>query len=284
MSDHCTWMYVWDNFLENNPKLKGKPIVSIVFEDTGDTFTEECLLLKRFRRNPIKVNEFVYPLHGNTQYLSKQDVQSIIKGLKGLLNSIEFVDPTEKGKYELRVSKNPPDNTINNKQTDTNQTQNQENNQQTNENKTMKQTIRLTESDLHKLIKEVVNELDLKTYANAAKDDFEDKLYYSEELNREMLQLSDEHTLWKINNGVNDEYYYMVENGLHDLTRKFGTQFYALGRSGRHICVDDTPKNRKRYGKMVAAVEDAERSIIDFFNSERSLDESITRAIRKLLR
>lgn len=63
VSDHCTWMYVWDNFLENNPKLKGKPIVSIVFEDTGDTFTEDCLLIKRFRRNPIKVNEFVYPLH-----------------------------------------------------------------------------------------------------------------------------------------------------------------------------------------------------------------------------
>jgi hypothetical protein len=148
----------------------------------------------------------------------------------------------------------------------------------------MKQTIRLNESDLRNLIKEALNKLDWKTYANAAKDDFEDKLYYSEELNREMLQLSDEHTLWKIKNGANDEYYYMVENGLDGLTRKFGTQFYALGRSGRHICVDDTPENRKRYGKMVAAVEEVERSIIDLFNGERSLDESITRAIRKLLR
>jgi hypothetical protein len=35
---------------------------------------------------------------------------------------------------------------------------------------------------------------------------------------------------------------------------------------------------------MVAAVEEVERSIIDLFNGERSLDESITRAIRKLLR
>lgn len=74
------------------------------------------------------------------------------------MNSTEFVGPTEKGKYELRVSKNPPDNTINNKQTDTNQTQNQENNQQTNENKTMnkKQTIRLNESQLKNMVSEVV--------------------------------------------------------------------------------------------------------------------------------
>ena len=31
VSNHCTRLYVWDNFLEENPKCKGMPIVSIVF-------------------------------------------------------------------------------------------------------------------------------------------------------------------------------------------------------------------------------------------------------------
>jgi len=43
------------------------------------------------------------------------------------------------------------------------------NNNKTNENRNMKQTIRLTESDLHNLIREAINELDWRTYANAAK-------------------------------------------------------------------------------------------------------------------
>jgi hypothetical protein len=54
-------MYILDEILEQNPKDKGKPIISLVFEDEGSTFDERCLLLKRFRRNPIKVQEFVFP-------------------------------------------------------------------------------------------------------------------------------------------------------------------------------------------------------------------------------
>jgi hypothetical protein len=62
ISNHCTWMYILDEILEQNPKDKGKPIISLVFEDEGSTFDERCLLLKRFRRNPIKVQEFVFPI------------------------------------------------------------------------------------------------------------------------------------------------------------------------------------------------------------------------------
>ena len=149
-------MYVWDNFLEQNPKHKGKPIVSIVFEDSGDTFSEECLILKRFRRNPIKVNEFVFPLHGNAQYLSKQDVQTIINGLKGLRNSTSFVDQTGKSNHEIRVSQNPSSGRTTSNQNKTN-TENK-NNQEIKENKTMKkkEVVRLNESQLHRIIKESV--------------------------------------------------------------------------------------------------------------------------------
>ena len=52
----------------------------------------------------------------------------------------------------------------------------------------LKSIVRLTESDLHRLVKRMVLEsLELKTY-------------YSEELRKEMLELSDEHVLWHIKN------------------------------------------------------------------------------------
>ena len=40
ISNHCTRLRVWDEILEKNPKWKGKPIISIVFEDDEDTFDE----------------------------------------------------------------------------------------------------------------------------------------------------------------------------------------------------------------------------------------------------
>lgn len=69
ISNHSTRLYVWDDMLEKNSKWKGLPIVSIVFEDIKDTFDEdECLTLKRFRRKPIKIKEYVYNLQGNPQF------------------------------------------------------------------------------------------------------------------------------------------------------------------------------------------------------------------------
>lgn len=74
VSNHCTRLYVWDNFLEKNQKCKGMPIISIVFEDNEDTFIEEdCLVLKRYRKKPIKVKEYVYRLQGNPQFIDKND-------------------------------------------------------------------------------------------------------------------------------------------------------------------------------------------------------------------
>lgn len=43
VSNHCTYMYVWDNYFEKNPKHKGMNIVSLVFEDSGNTATTDCL-------------------------------------------------------------------------------------------------------------------------------------------------------------------------------------------------------------------------------------------------
>lgn len=56
LSNHCTRLYVWDDILEKNPKWKGLPIVSIVFEDIEVTFNEvEYLTLKRFRKKQSRL-------------------------------------------------------------------------------------------------------------------------------------------------------------------------------------------------------------------------------------
>ena len=41
VSNHCTRLRVWDYMLEKNPKWKGKPIISIVFED-GEQSSEKA--------------------------------------------------------------------------------------------------------------------------------------------------------------------------------------------------------------------------------------------------
>ena len=143
VSNHCTRLYVWDNFLEENPKCKGMPIVSIVFEDEEDTFIEEeCLVLKRNRKKPVKVKEYVYRLQGNPHFIEKNDEKLIIQSIKNI--SGQYIDKTGKSESFLRVSRNPGTN------------ENKQYNKNTNMNKKL---IRLTESDLHKIVKEAVNKI-----------------------------------------------------------------------------------------------------------------------------
>ena len=150
VSNHCTWLYKWDEILEKNPKWKGKPIVSIVFEDSGNTFSNKCLVLRRFRMKPIKVMEYVYPLQGNPQFITPQDERLIINGIKQIQGG-KYTDLTNKcSEPILRISQNPPDvpptKTMNNN----------ENKQYKSNTKMNKKIIRLTESDLHKIVKESV--------------------------------------------------------------------------------------------------------------------------------
>ena len=143
ISNHCTRLRVWDDILEKNPKWKGKPIISIVFEDNEDTFDEvDCLALKRYRMKPIKVTEYVYRLQGDPQLITPQDEQLIINGIKQIQNG-RYTDATNKcAEPILRVSQNPPSTPPNNRL-----------NCNLNMNKKL---IRLTESDLHKIVKELV--------------------------------------------------------------------------------------------------------------------------------
>ena len=93
-------MKVWDDMLNKNPKWKGKPIVSIVFEDNGNTFTEDCLFSLGYRKRPIKVQEYVYE---STQ-LGKRDINLIVQSIINLSKSNNYIDQTEKCKFYNRGS------------------------------------------------------------------------------------------------------------------------------------------------------------------------------------
>ena len=164
VSNHCTWLYVWDNFLEQNPKCKGMPIVSIVFEDNGTTFAEDCLVLKRNRRKPIKVMEYVYSLNGDANYLSKQDEKGIIDNIRRINGS--YVDSTNKSVPYQRISKNPDNGDKEGTETimDNNTDIKTENNMR---------RYRLTESRLRGMIREAVKGVLNESFVNSGDDKFD---------------------------------------------------------------------------------------------------------------
>ena len=103
ISNHCTWMKIWDNYLQKNPQDAKRNILSLVFEDGEDTYTEECLFTVTERKKPIRVTEYVL----KSASLSKQDVKMIIGSLQQMMTTNKFNEPTGKGERFDRISVNP---------------------------------------------------------------------------------------------------------------------------------------------------------------------------------
>lgn len=84
------------------------------------------------------------------------------------------------------------------------------------------------------------------------------------------LELHDHHTLWKIHEKFNENRYYdEVDIAIMEIEQHFkNLKIFCLGRSGRHVCVEDTPINRRRYNHLVTYAEKLEQEIIDYFNNE----------------
>ena len=191
ISNHCSYMYVWDNFLEKNPKSKGMKIVSIVFEEKEDTFHPNCLVLNRDRKKPIVVEEFVYPLHGNANFLTKDEVKNIIKSLKAIGTTNKFKEVTSKGIVNKRISINPTSQNVsvdiygNNVYTTDNEpgvdfiSESIYNSKEIKENRNMnkKQTIRINENQLRQIVTESVKKVLKENYMPWTKDDFYEFVY-----------------------------------------------------------------------------------------------------------
>ena len=103
ISNHCTWMKIWDNYLQKNPQDAKRNILSLVFEDGEDTYTEECLFTVTKRKKPIRVTEYVF----NSASLSKQDIKMIIGSLQQMMTTNKFNEPTGKGERFDRISVSP---------------------------------------------------------------------------------------------------------------------------------------------------------------------------------
>lgn len=89
-----------------------------------------------------------------------------------------------------------------------------------------------------------------------------------------MLELSDKQIMWEFNNDdftqdpkFDDIYYLMVQEELRVFKEETGVEISLLGRSGRHICIDDTPKNRKRYYELQNIVTEKIKKFIELVNN-----------------
>ena len=89
------------------------------------------------------------------------------------------------------------------------------------------------------------------------------------------LELHNHRTIWSINKPFGlDDYADQICLAKLDMQEHFkDLQVYYLGRSGRHVCVEDTQVNRRRYHVLVEYAKKMEQNVIDYFNNEYELEE-----------
>lgn len=82
------------------------------------------------------------------------------------------------------------------------------------------------------------------------------------------IELSDKHTLWNIEGHISDEEYSaQVEDALSRFEEETGTKAYCLGRSGRHVCVENTYANASRLDELREKQHTIENNMVEFINS-----------------
>ena len=94
------------------------------------------------------------------------------------------------------------------------------------------------------------------------------KTYYSEDLRKDMLELSDDRVLWKLTTSFDEDAWWMlVESECRRFMVNFGVPVYTVGRSGRHVCVEDNRANREFYFRMAKYVSEAQEAMVKAWNS-----------------
>lgn len=101
------------------------------------------------------------------------------------------------------------------------------------------------------------------------------KYYYSDEFRKDMIELSDNRIWWDINkynydkNDIADSFMDWVCGKFAEIfNAHYHTQVRFCGRSGRHVCVDDTAANRRNYAYMCDAVDMMQRLVV--YNATRN--------------
>lgn len=89
------------------------------------------------------------------------------------------------------------------------------------------------------------------------------------------LQLHDHHTMWRLDNKCDALTEYELEmlycdfvnSAVEEFKFRTGVEVFLLGRSGRHVCVEDTPENSRKYHYLRRRAEKLENKVIESFNS-----------------
>ena len=91
----------------------------------------------------------------------------------------------------------------------------------------------------------------------------------------EYLQLHDNRTLWKIDNpNLTDEFYIqLVNDAIQAFEDSTEVKLYLLGRSGRHVCIEDTPSNSRQFHWLCKLALKLEKQVIKAANLYQPLVE-----------
>ena len=124
---------------------------------------------------------------------------------------------------------------------------------------------------------DTITEYDYKQYYNYIKD-LTDSVKYYEFERITYIQLSDNRTLNEITVDNLDVDYYtaIVEEYLGRFEQETGVEVYQAGRMGRHIVVDNTLDNAKRYEQLQEVLFRLEKEMINFINGDsNAVNESL---------
>lgn len=83
------------------------------------------------------------------------------------------------------------------------------------------------------------------------------------------LELHDRHVWWEIDSFEGNEYELecIVDAYIHELEQSYkNLEVFCLGRSGRHVCIFNTPVNRRRYYAVQAKAEKLTDEMIQTLN------------------
>jgi hypothetical protein len=69
------------------------------------------------------------------------------------------------------------------------------------------------------------------------------------------------------NDDYDDLWGMIVRDACVDFQERTGVEVYLLGRSNRHVCVEDSPENSRRYQYLRRIALELEQVAIDAFNS-----------------
>lgn len=96
------------------------------------------------------------------------------------------------------------------------------------------------------------------------------KQYSSEDYRDELIELSDEHILWYVQfakSETDEDYCAELRALAKEFQLLYGTDLIFVGRSGRHVCVENTPANRCNICRMQKTVYRMQNQLLQRFDA-----------------